>query len=241
MHALANQLPDHFSDLKTVTKSHVPARNAPERVEIPKLTNGTPAPVQRPKRTRNPDSQIPSTRGRPAKKDKRDLSQTVTKAPRKSKGSHLRPGTSTENPVHGIPDLNVPIEGTSSGDVSTHIGAEKLKDLAPVMGNTVEQEAAPDAPHDEIAINYINKGQSKNRAMTIVDIYFAKKISSIIDPDLRPNNLADCKIRSDWKDWQEAITSQMRWFGTKQGSLLNGSLNDQLSILRKLTPQSWMV
>ena len=51
IHALANQLPDHFSDLKTVTKSHVPVRNALERVEIPKLTNGTPAPVKRPKRT----------------------------------------------------------------------------------------------------------------------------------------------------------------------------------------------
>ena len=152
-----NQLPDHFSDLKTVKKSHMPACNAPERVEIPKLTNGTPAPVQRPKRTRNPDSQIPSTRGRPTKKDKRDLSQTVTKAPRNKKGSQLRPGASTESPVHGIPDLNVPIEGTSSGDVSTHIGAEKLKDLAPVMGKTVEQEVAPDAPHDEMAINHINK------------------------------------------------------------------------------------
>ena len=35
LQALANQLPDHFSDLKSVTKSHVPARNAPERVEIP--------------------------------------------------------------------------------------------------------------------------------------------------------------------------------------------------------------
>ena len=31
LHALENQLPDHFSDLKTVTKSHVPARNASER------------------------------------------------------------------------------------------------------------------------------------------------------------------------------------------------------------------
>ena len=66
----------------------------------------------------------------------------------------MRPGTSTESPVHGIPDLNVPIEGTSSGDVSTHIGAEKLKDLAPVLGNAVEQEVAPEAHHDEMAINY---------------------------------------------------------------------------------------
>ena len=56
--------------------------------------------------------------------------------------------------MHGIPHLNVPIEGPSSGDVSAHIGAEKLKDLAPVMGNTVEKEVARDAPHDELTINY---------------------------------------------------------------------------------------
>jgi hypothetical protein len=83
-----------------------------------------------------------------------------------------------------ILDMNVPIEGTSSGDVSTHIGAEKLNDLAPIMGKMVEQEVAPDAPHDEMAINYINTGDSMNRAMAIVDINFAKKIASIIDPDL---------------------------------------------------------
>jgi hypothetical protein len=35
MHPLANQLPDHLSDLKVVTKSHVPACNASEMVEIP--------------------------------------------------------------------------------------------------------------------------------------------------------------------------------------------------------------
>ena len=75
LHSLANQLPDHFSDLKTVTKSHVPARNASERVEIPKSNNGILDPVLRSKRTRNPVSQIPSTRGCPKKKDKIDLSQ----------------------------------------------------------------------------------------------------------------------------------------------------------------------
>ena len=113
--------------------------------------------------------------------------------------------------MHGIPDLNVPIEGTSSRDVSTHIGAENLKDLAPVMGNTVEQEVVPDAPHDEMAINYISTGESMNRAMAmaIVDINFAKKIALIIEPDPEPNSLADCKRRSDWKDWQEAVTSEL--------------------------------
>ena len=56
--------------------------------------------------------------------------------------------------MHGIPHLNVPIEGPSSGDVSAHISAEKLKDLAHVMGNMVDQAVARDAPHDELDINY---------------------------------------------------------------------------------------
>jgi hypothetical protein len=45
---LANELPDHFCDLKSVVKSHVPARNAPERVEIPKKIEGIPDPVKKP-------------------------------------------------------------------------------------------------------------------------------------------------------------------------------------------------
>jgi hypothetical protein len=35
---IANNLPDAFTDYKGVPKSHVPAMNAPERVEIPKTT-----------------------------------------------------------------------------------------------------------------------------------------------------------------------------------------------------------
>ena len=103
--------------------------------------------------------------------------------------------------MHGIPDLNFPIGETPSGDVSAHIGAGNLKDLAPIMGNLVEQVFAPDALHDEMAINYIYTGESLNRATVIVDINFATKIASIIDLDPEPNTLADCKKRSDWKDW----------------------------------------
>nr|ACY01923.1 hypothetical protein [Beta vulgaris] len=35
LQSIANQLPDAFTDTKKVTKSHVPAANAPERIEIP--------------------------------------------------------------------------------------------------------------------------------------------------------------------------------------------------------------
>ena len=93
--------------------------------------------------------------------------------------------------------------------MSAHIGAGNLKDLAPIMGNLVEQVFAPDALHDEMAINYIYTGESLNRATVIVDINFATKIASIIDLDPEPNTLADCKKRSDWKDWQQAITAEL--------------------------------
>ena len=154
-----------------MTKSHVPTRNAPERVEIPKKNDGIPSPVLRPKRTRNPVSQIPSTRGRPKKKDKRDLSQ-----PSPQEGSQSRPGTSTEVSVHEIPDLNFPISEIPSEDVCAHIGAGKLKDLAPGLGNLVEEGNMLDALHDEMAINYVNSGESINRAMATIDIILPEKL-----------------------------------------------------------------
>ena len=38
MERLANELPDAFTNYKSVTKSFVPTRNAPERVEVPNKT-----------------------------------------------------------------------------------------------------------------------------------------------------------------------------------------------------------
>ena len=121
LHSLANQLSDHFSDLKIVTKSHVPACNAPERVEIPQKNDGIPTPVLRPKRTRNPVPQIPSTRGRPKKKDKRDLPRSAPE-----EASQLRPGTSTEVSVHKNPDLNFPISEIPSKDVCALIRPKRI-------------------------------------------------------------------------------------------------------------------
>jgi hypothetical protein len=46
--------------------------------------------------------------------------------------------------------------------VCAHIGAGKLKDLAPGLGNPVEEGNVPDAPHDVMAINYVNSGESIN-------------------------------------------------------------------------------
>jgi hypothetical protein len=54
LQGLANELPDVFTDHKRVTKSHIPAINAPERVQVPqKATNSTVSPNPR-KRGRPP-------------------------------------------------------------------------------------------------------------------------------------------------------------------------------------------
>ena len=37
LQAIANQLPDAFTDTKRVTKSCIPATNAPARIEIPEI------------------------------------------------------------------------------------------------------------------------------------------------------------------------------------------------------------
>jgi hypothetical protein len=44
---IANNLPDSFTDLKGVTKSLCPARNAPEGVEVPIKNLSTPVPEKR--------------------------------------------------------------------------------------------------------------------------------------------------------------------------------------------------
>ena len=50
LQGLASQLPDAFTDLKRVTKSHIPAENAPPRVEIPTRPTASFEPIQRQKR-----------------------------------------------------------------------------------------------------------------------------------------------------------------------------------------------
>ena len=74
---VANQLPDAFTDVKKVTKSHIPAVNAPIRIDVP---NGQIASIQA------NESKARQKRGRPiGSKDKN---------PRKKKGQSMQVDTS---------------------------------------------------------------------------------------------------------------------------------------------------
>lgn len=108
----------------------------------------------------------------------------------------------------GIPDLNLPTERVVSDNVCAHIEPSKLKELSPVTENNRKQvEASEEVAHEEMAIN--TSGESFDRATANVDIYFAKKIASVVNLDCEPISLTECKKRSDWDEWKKAITIEL--------------------------------
>jgi hypothetical protein len=73
LQSLANELPDAFTDHKRVTRSHIPAVNAPERVQVTqKDTNSVVSPNPR-KRGRPPGAQDKVQRRRPQRKGSEPL------------------------------------------------------------------------------------------------------------------------------------------------------------------------
>jgi hypothetical protein len=57
---------------------------------------------------------------------------------------------------------------------------------------------------DELATNYIETGETFDRKATVVDSYFSKKVVDILN-DLDPKSMVECRKRSDWNQWKEAI------------------------------------
>jgi hypothetical protein len=62
---------------------------------------------------------------------------------------------------------------------------------------------------DEIAINYVETGETYDRKATIVDIYFSEKISDYLPNDLDLKAMVECKKRSDWIKWKDAIEAEL--------------------------------
>jgi NADH:ubiquinone oxidoreductase subunit F (NADH-binding) len=61
---------------------------------------------------------------------------------------------------------------------------------------------------NELATNYIETRKSYDRKSTIVDLYFSEQIADIInDPD--PKSMVECKKRSNWNQWKEAIQTEI--------------------------------
>ena len=182
---IANNLPDAFTDYKSVTKSHVPAMNVLERVEITQKT------AQPPKRGRKLD-----------KKDK--ASQKHPRGMRTPQTVNVdQQQVDVQPSVEGHPkDVQHP--GLST-NVHTDIGAgasERLDSI--VVGNHDESEGI-----EEISTNYVESGESFNRKTTNVDIFFSSKIAKDLALDREPKSMAECMKRSDWSNWKVAIEDEL--------------------------------
>jgi len=62
---------------------------------------------------------------------------------------------------------------------------------------------------DEIAINFIETGESYDRKSILVDIYFFEQITNILQTDSEPKSMMECKKRSDWDKWKVEIETEI--------------------------------
>ena len=170
---IANNLPDAFTDHKGVTKSHIPAVNAPERVEVPTKTTQTPNESKRGRNlvSRNIASQKP---------------------PRKQRKPNPLPVNAIQPQVEGHQPDAQHLEPSINAHKNIIAGTSEHHDSI-VVGNHIESEGIK-----EISINYIESGESYNRETTIVDIYFASEIVETLQLDPEPKTVRECLKRPDW-------------------------------------------
>ena len=179
---IANNLPDAFTNYKGVVKSFYPARNVPERVEVPNKTTQI----------------IPfgSKRGRGNSKVQDKKQKKVVNEDQLSVDvNHLVTNQYLLERFDLIPSPVMRINteaGTSEGPRSIVLGNHD--DLLRV---------------DEIAINYIGTGESYDRNATTVDIFFSEQIAETLQSDPDPKSMVECKKRSDWNKWKDAIETEI--------------------------------
>jgi hypothetical protein len=96
-----------------------------------------------------------------------------------------------------------PSHPTSTVHSITDVGTSKCPN-ATILGD----EDASQRVH-KISINYLESRESYDRKTTIVDIYFSAMIAEILENDLDPKIMAECKRRSDWNQWKDAIQAEI--------------------------------
>jgi hypothetical protein len=188
-----------------VTRSHIPAVNAPERVQVPlKATNSTISPNPR-KRGRPLGAQDKVPWRRPQKRSEplASLKELVEEA-RPEVGN--APEVATQPEVEEVSKGHHPEDGNLSASRTHYRIGRSERPSSIVMGNHDEWED----DHEEIATNYVESGESYHRKTTVVDIYFASKIADSMDLDPEPKSMIECRKRSDWDKWKATIEAELR-------------------------------
>ncbi|BBH05089.1 Disease resistance protein CC-NBS-LRR class family [Prunus dulcis] len=181
LQSIANQMPDAFNDAAKVTKSHIPAANAPARIDVHDGQSNVPA---------NGSSAARLKRGRPlGSKDS---------VPRKRKlMDKMNPNEINREPT--IHNSNAPKEG------------QVLLDKENVIGETSAPKVATVPESQEISINYTSTDELWSRNEMIIDDIFAFSVAAEIikDDDIEPCSINECTQRQDWPKWKDAIQAEL--------------------------------
>jgi hypothetical protein len=160
-------------------KSYHPARNVPERVEVPKKTT------------------------QPSINNKRGIS--TSKKQDKSANKQEKTTKSNTNLFNGHPkDIVCLVDSYnphSSSVMRINTGANTLE----LLGSIIEGNNDESLRIEEIAINFVETGEPYDRKSIVVDSYFSEEIENVFHTDLDPKSMAECKKRSDWDKWKEAV------------------------------------
>jgi hypothetical protein len=182
---IADNLPDAFTAGKGVTKSYIPARNVPERVEVPNKTTHLPSSSKNGRSTAIP------------------IGTASRKRNRKQRDTPSDPVNATQPIVerHQV-DESLPHPASIVHSISDAGTSERPDEI--VLGNT-----EPSIGVQEISINYLTSGATYDRKTTDVDIYFSTSIAENLQNEPDPKSMVECKKRSDWNKWKEAIEAEL--------------------------------
>ncbi|KAJ9539390.1 hypothetical protein OSB04_032123 [Centaurea solstitialis] len=203
---VADSIPDAFTDIAKVTRSHIPAANVPARLEVPKQGHNT---VGKSVATTHSGSVVEAVA--PKRKRGRPLGSVDTR-PRKKKESTAQSDPfiiNTENPSHEI-----------VSDYS-YVHESLLED-------TPKSILIPE--NKEISMNYENAHELMERSSILIDDIFAYTVAhEIIEhDDIEPRSVEECQQRADWPKWKEAIQAELDSLAKRQlEKYKTGSFSDR--------------
>ena len=183
---LVDQLPDAFTDLNKVLKSHIPTVNAPTHIEIPIGDSGNAiASTSKPR----------LKRGRPV--------GSKDSFPRKRKSNKLLTPVEYNfdeiTPEETITIQSAPVEpNTLQGLMETTTRVAITDQLSSI--------------NEDISINYMNQGEIWDRRHTLVNNAFSFQVAKGImqnNDDQEPQTVNECRNRHDWEKWKEAIQAEL--------------------------------
>ena len=187
-------MPDVFIDLAKVTRSHIPAANAPARMDVLNVCRNTALEGQA-----VPEGGVAASSTWPG-----TLAVSQFLAPTLKRGKP--PGSKDSLPQKrkttqtSDPSLNPTIAYSS---VPTH---EVILDYGDVLDETYQ----PPENH-EISVHYAILDEVWNQNKIVVDDAFAYTIASdiMLSDDIEPCFVDEYRCRTDWPNWKQTIQVEL--------------------------------